>query len=310
VEEILGHVLTETEYRRQYETGDSEQAEQRLANIDELLTAARRFDERHAAEGALEAFLEQTALVSETDHWEPDADRVTLMTLHASKGLEFPVVFLVAVEEGLLPHERCRDHPEQLEEERRLMFVGITRAQEELEISMACYRDFRGRRRPAIPSSFLMELPRAEMELVGVDEQGRQMAFDSPVYDAGFVPAGAPADVRAEDVAASGQIDAPSAALGGRPSTGDGTKPAVSNMPPGVRLTTAAQLAGQQSPAPSPDDFHHGMLVMHAELGLGRVVALSGAGAERTATVDFISPPRRCKFRLLDGALRPVEPRA
>ena len=87
------------------------------------------------ATGHLEAFLEETSLVNDTDDWEAKADRVTLMTLHASKGLEFPVVYLVAVEEGLLPHERSREHPDQLEEERRLMFVGITRAKQELQIS-------------------------------------------------------------------------------------------------------------------------------------------------------------------------------
>ena len=101
--------------------------------------------------------------MNDTDEWETQLDRVTLMTLHASKGLEFPCVYLVAVEEGLLPHERSRDKAEQLEEERRLMFVGITRAQQRLQISLAQYRDFRGERKPVIPSSFLMELPRGEM---------------------------------------------------------------------------------------------------------------------------------------------------
>ena len=113
----------------------------------------------------MEAFLEETCLVNDTDAWETEVDRVTLMTLHASKGLEFPCVYLTAVEEGILPHERSREQPEQLEEERRLMFVGITRAQEELQISLARYRDFRGQRKPTIPSSFLMELPRTEMDL-------------------------------------------------------------------------------------------------------------------------------------------------
>ena len=98
---------------------------------------------------------------------------MTLMTLHASKGLEFPVVYLTAVEEGILPHERSREHPEQLEEERRLMFVGITRAQQELQISTARYRDFRGQRKLTIPSSFLMELPRGEMDVdwAGVEDR-------------------------------------------------------------------------------------------------------------------------------------------
>ena len=111
--------------------------------------------------------------MNDTDEWETQLDRVTLMTLHASKGLEFPCVYLVAVEEGLLPHERSRGQAEQLEEERRLMFVGITRAQQRLQISLAQYRDFRGERKPVIPSSFLMELPRGEMAVEQPEREGR-----------------------------------------------------------------------------------------------------------------------------------------
>jgi DNA helicase-2/ATP-dependent DNA helicase PcrA len=102
--------------------------------------------------------------VNDTDDWEAENDRVTLMTLHASKGLEFPKVFLMALEEGLIPHERSLEKPEQLEEERRLLFVGITRAQQELELSQARYREFRGQRRTAIPSPFLRELPLDEIQ--------------------------------------------------------------------------------------------------------------------------------------------------
>src|SRR6185369_3233452 len=110
-------------------------------------------------------FLEESALVSDTDAWETETDRVTLMTLHAAKGLEFPVVFIVACEQGLLPHERSRNDDEKLEEERRLLFVGITRAEEELQLSHADYRMFRGIASPTIASPFLMELPRGEMQL-------------------------------------------------------------------------------------------------------------------------------------------------
>ena len=165
IEEVLGLVLTETGYQKQLRESEDEDDQQRLANIEELLTVARDFDERRGEAGQLEAFLEETSLVNDTDAWETDSDRVTLMTLHASKGLEFPVVYLTAVEEGILPHERSREHPEQLEEERRLMFVGITRAQQELQLSTARYRDFRGQRKLTIPSSFLMELPRGEMDV-------------------------------------------------------------------------------------------------------------------------------------------------
>src|SRR5690606_27071679 len=104
-------------------------------------------------------------------------DKVTLMTLHAAKGLEFPVVYIIAVEDGLIPHERSRDYPSQLEEERRLLFVGITRAEEQLQMSMATYREFRGQRRMAVPSQFFMELPRDEMEIV---EPSYSTAWESP----------------------------------------------------------------------------------------------------------------------------------
>ncbi len=209
VEEIMGLVLSETGYQKQLSESDDEEDQQRLANIEELLTVARDFDERRGVSVGqvanlsqadhLEAFLEETCLVNDTDAWQTDADRVTLMTLHASKGLEFPVVFLTAAEEGILPHERSREHPAQLEEERRLMFVGITRAQQELQISLARYRDFRGQRKLTIPSSFLMELPRAEMEIELPEsrelqddsyhcqtppDSTRGEAFDDAVYDA------------------------------------------------------------------------------------------------------------------------------
>ena len=178
IEELLGHVLTETGYEALWKASGDEEDEERLANIQELLTVAREFDDRFQGDGHLEAFLEETALVNDTDAWEGQLDRVTLMTLHASKGLEFPVVYLVAVEEGLLPHERSRERPAHLEEERRLMFVGITRARQRLQISLAQYRDFRGVRKPAIPSSFLMDLPRGEMDVerpeypLGIDLYG------------------------------------------------------------------------------------------------------------------------------------------
>ena len=127
VEEVLGHVLVESGYKAQFEQSANEEDQQRLANLEELLTVAREFDEQHNGDRHLEEFLEQTGLAGDTDDWDAQSDHVTLMTLHASKGLEFPVVYLVAVEEGLLPHERSREHPDQLEEERRLMFVGLTR---------------------------------------------------------------------------------------------------------------------------------------------------------------------------------------
>ncbi len=275
IEEMIGHVLTATGYKRQFEDSEDEDDLQRLANIEELLTAAREFDERKEGRSRLDEFLEETSLVGDTDDLEVESDRVTLMTLHASKGLEFPVVFLIAAEEGLLPHERSRDKLDQLEEERRLLFVGITRAEEELQISRADKRDFRGQRKITIPSQFLMELPRGEMEIV--DRSGFGSSTSSTI----------------------GVISASIAGRSRKRAPGGST-------PTGIRLTTAAELAGESGLPPDPDDFTQGMVIRHAQLGLGRVTALSGSGAERTATVDFIAPPARRRFTLSEGELRPI----
>ena len=276
IEEILGHVLDETGYKRQFEQSDNEDDMQRLANIEELLTAAREFDERNPDTGRLDEFLEETSLVGDTDDWEAESDRVTLMTLHASKGLEFPVIFLIAAEEGLLPHERSRDKLDQLEEERRLLFVGITRTEEELQISRADKRDFRGQRKLTIPSQFLMELPRETMEIEDRSGLGLTNSYGSL----------AERDARPEATRRAGA------------------------GPNRIRLTTAAELAGQSDlPPVDPDEFTQGMVIRHPQFGLGKVMALSGCGAGRTATVDFIAPPARHKFNLADGDLRPLKQR-
>ena len=277
IEEMLGHVLAETGYKRQYEQSDDEDDMQRLANIEELLTVAREFDERSGEGGRLDEFLEETSLVGDTDDWEAESDRVTLMTLHASKGLEFPAVFLIAAEEGLLPHERSRDKFDQLEEERRLLFVGITRAEEELQISRADKRDFRGQRKMTIPSQFLMELPREDLE-----------TEDRSGFGAGSV-------CGSLSTHASERTQTPCLPVAG----GNG-----------IRLTTAAELAGESDCSPvDPDEFNQGMVIRHAHFGLGKVTALSGSGVERMATVDFIAPPARHKFRLVEGDLRPIKQR-
>ena len=278
IEELLGTVVAESGYREYLEQSGSAEDEDRLANIEELLTVAREFDERHGGAGPLEAFLEETSLVSDTDDWEQAADRVTLMTLHAAKGLEFPVVFITAVEEGLLPHERNRDHPDHLEEERRLLFVGITRAQEQLQLSMAQYRDFRGRRRMTIPSHFLMELPRGEIEYED-SCGGTWMEAEPPEVE--------PVFARGDD----------------RPSPGP-TAP----RRPEAAITTAANMLSGDAPqgAVSPEAFAQGMLVCHPSRGLGRIIALSGGGAGRKATVEFLGQGRRESFLLAESPLQPV----
>jgi DNA helicase-2/ATP-dependent DNA helicase PcrA len=169
VASLIETLLRESGYREHLLKSELEEDQERLENIEELITVAHEFDNREedgsqqTADGriqsSLEEFLEQAALVSDVDAFDQDSDRVSLMTLHAAKGLEFPVVYIIAIEENILPHERSTHEDMQLEEERRLFFVGITRAEEELRLSRAEYRDFRGMRTRAIFSRFLFELP-------------------------------------------------------------------------------------------------------------------------------------------------------
>jgi DNA helicase-2/ATP-dependent DNA helicase PcrA len=295
VEEILGHVLNETGYQAHLADSGLEEDQERLANIQELLTAAREFDELTPGEGHLEEFLEDVCLINDVDVWESSDDRVAMMTLHASKGLEFPCVFIVAVEEGLLPHERSQNDPDQLEEERRLLFVGLTRAEEELQLSISQYREFRGRRQMTIPSKFLLELPFDELEATeaawsepaGVATSDEWDEHDAP-HDAVEIHAHHEEEVWQPESADSGDVSA------------DANRRIPS-------LVTAAQLASRDASASglSPEVFHQGMVVLHPEYGLGKVIALSGSGLRRTATVAFASAGQK-KFVLAQSALRPV----
>jgi len=293
VEEILGHVLSESGYQQFLTDSEDEEDQERLANIEELLTAARQFDERHPGEGALESFLEEACLVNDIDAWQSDDDRATLMTLHASKGLEFPVVFIVAMEEGLMPHERSRENNELLEEERRLLFVGITRACEELQLSLATYREFRGQRRRTVPSQFLMELPRDEMHLVE-PAASVQLGWEST-----------------EDVSETDQVPWETEEDDSfEPSQLDLTAPAAATPAIVGPLATAAEMhrpeAAELTRVP-PDAFHQGMIVRHPDYGLGKVVALSGSGVKRSATVAFASAAGQKKFMLAQSPLRPAK---
>jgi DNA helicase-2/ATP-dependent DNA helicase PcrA len=298
MEDILGHLYAESGYKQFLQDSELEEDQERLANIEELLTVARQFDERFAADAPLEAFLEEASLVNDTDAWETDDDRATLMTLHASKGLEFPVVFIVALEDGLLPHERCRNDEELLEEERRLFFVGITRAREELHLSMAANREFRGRRRRSVPSQFLMELPRGEMHLQGEAATGRawkQGADDDVPFDIPF-------DI-VDDELLPWEAELPQP----RAASPEGATTKQASIAP---LSTAAELVGssrEHGPNVDPEVFHQGMPVRHPEYGLGKIVALSGTGGNRRASVAFASEAGEKNFVLAKSPLRPAK---
>lgn len=322
VEEIIGHVVSESGYQEMLLQSTDPADEERLANIEELLTAAREYDEQNPGIGSLEGFLEETSLVNDVDQWEEESDRVTLMTLHAAKGLEFPSVFIIAMEQGLLPHERSLQDDSQLEEERRLLFVGITRAEQDLQLSYAKTRSFRGSISNKVPSMFLMELPRDEMQVdsysnsfTGMQVRGGYASWDDSAdeFDDHFDAGDDDWDTDMIDV--SDDSD-------------------VSQVPSASLITAADMLESQSVPyddsdmsqesmtepnAPSKSkrnskpirrtdlaDFKVGIRVMHPEYGLGKVIAMSGSGNGRSATVNFATGAGQVSFVLAYSDLKPL----
>jgi len=320
---LVEAVLEKTGYRAmlEEEQEDEEDGQDRLANVEELLTAARQHDDAAAiappspeAPDPLLGFLEMTALVADTDAWDATGDRVALMTFHAAKGLEFPVVYMPAMEDGILPHERSVDHPDQLEEERRLVFVGITRGREEVCASCARLRDYRGTRRIAAPSMFLAEMTGAETVVVGAEapvstesvcfdpfgdaarRQGGE--FDDLVQDVP-APTGGPASIVRQDGLTMEWDDA-EAAAGGREKRPRANRPELA-------IERAADLARRMAGGGStPRAYAAGQRVRHVDYGEGVIAGISGSGARAVGTVIFAGPAGTRKFILGHGALEPL----
>jgi ATP-dependent DNA helicase UvrD/PcrA len=169
--EILKFLIDRTGYIKQLEEEDTPEAYSRIENLRELVNAA--MDSRDRGE-TLDQFLDHAALVADTDAYDERA-QVTLMTLHSAKGLEFPLVFLCGMEEGLFPHSRTFLQPDDIEEERRLCYVGMTRAMDTLVLTRAVYRRRYGTDLPeaSIPSRFLEEVPPELLEELGVSRKTR-----------------------------------------------------------------------------------------------------------------------------------------
>jgi DNA helicase-2/ATP-dependent DNA helicase PcrA len=163
--EILKFLIDRTRYTKLLEEEDTPEAFSRVENLRELVNAA--MDSKDRGE-TLDQFLDHAALVSDADSYEEGA-QITLMTLHAAKGLEFPLVFLAGLEEGLFPHSRTFLHPDDIEEERRLCYVGMTRAMDTLILTRAVYRRRYGTDQPeaSVPSRFLEEVPAELLEQLG-----------------------------------------------------------------------------------------------------------------------------------------------
>jgi ATP-dependent DNA helicase UvrD/PcrA len=179
VSDAVGKVLDQSGYLRDLRDERSEEAEARIQNLVELVSAAREYEARDP-EPSLGGFVDQLSLLSEADEEDGSRNaRVWLMTLHAVKGLEFPVVFMTGLEEGLFPHSRAKDDDEELEEERRLCYVGMTRARERLILTNAARRRVFGDYQSTSPSRFLGEVPQELLELATGFSSSYQRGFAS-----------------------------------------------------------------------------------------------------------------------------------
>jgi DNA helicase-2/ATP-dependent DNA helicase PcrA len=294
--ELMRSVVEDTGYRKSLQEASTAEDEERIANLDELISAAREFEVKRGEEGTLESFLEQSALMSDVDIFDGAKSAVTLMTLHAAKGLEFPCVFIIGLEQGLLPHQRAVEsgRPEQLEEERRLLFVGITRAREELTLSLAQRRGFRGGVFHTIPSGFLMELPRSEFDMVEVAGwMPRRRAFTSEGNDDFHAD-----DSHEEVIIVSGEEPSPISAPVAKP---------VRSIAPLIQ-TASAMLgdAGSAAAKSSWKSFRQGMMVSHPEYGIGSISLIEGREEKTRATVRFIQGGQERKFMLAMSPLQPL----
>jgi DNA helicase-2/ATP-dependent DNA helicase PcrA len=242
---LVERTLEATGYAAALAREDTRENQERLENLAELIGAAAEFDAREESP-SLASFLDRAALVSETDRLREDVP-VLLMTLHAAKGLEFETVFLVGLEEGLLPHARSLASEEGLEEERRLCYVGMTRAMERLHLSWARSRAVFGQRRLTQPSRFLDEIPGESLERTG----GLFARAD----------ARGPGEARA------------------RP------RHAEDDLPAWVREASRRAAPGAEAPADA--ELRPGSRVRHPLFGVGTVLRREGDGDDLKVTVSF-----------------------
>ena len=330
---LVEAILEKTGYRDLLATEKDEEGDERLANVEELVTAARQVDESFEAslpdDDPLSQFLEQTALVADTDIWDPAGNQVALMTFHACKGLEFPVVYMIALEDGILPHERSLDDNDQLEEERRLVFVGITRGKQEVHVSASRIRDYRGNRRISAPSVFLTEMMGKESYLSGPEapalsempscEHNQDEELSTETFADYFSSEEmAPAENQLDDsnypdtthqqIRSDGLVlEIESDFIQEVDSNRKHIKKTVQQKTQNPHLSPAIRTANKLNQGAKKDiSFDVGERVFHEEYGEGILEKIGGTGHRAIGVVRFENGNRTRSFVLTHGALKKI----
>jgi DNA helicase-2/ATP-dependent DNA helicase PcrA len=293
--EFFDYLLLRTGYRRMLAESRDVQDESRLQNIEELMNSAREFWEQNGG-AAVADYLDSVTLISDLDRYESQKG-VTLMTLHAAKGLEFKVIFLAGMEEGILPHSNSQEANEDLEEERRLCYVGMTRAREQL-YCIHCYeRRMHGQFREQSPSQFLTEIPEEVKESMRLGRTGTYGGRDSgaswrdrPIGQqrygdrysgeprkGGYAPPPRPRVV-------SSPPPRPTPAAPKRDDSANGVLSFFKDAP--VQFDPSAIKPASPSPASAPE-LKRGQRVRHELFGDGTILTMEGKGQEAKLTVYF-----------------------
>jgi DNA helicase-2/ATP-dependent DNA helicase PcrA len=292
--DILKFLIDRTGYIKQLEDEDTPEAYSRIENLRELVNAA--MDSRDRAE-SLDEFLDHAALIADADDYDERA-QITLMSLHAAKGLEFPLVFLSGLEEGLFPHSRTMLVPEDIEEERRLCYVGMTRAMDQLILTRAVYRRRYGTDLPeaSVPSRFLEEVPGPLIEELGTrrssaatlrrtgegarpSTSSAQYGFDSAHYS-----------YEDEDQSASWHDTSRAGSRPSKPAVAARAYNSIENIAEFFASRGKKFTLPKSAPVEEPQGkrgFRPGQRVRHPKYGEGTVYQREGEGEEAKITVQF-----------------------
>ena len=279
VPDLIKTVLEKSGYVKALEAENTVEAESRIENLEEFLTVANEFDDEEA-DKSLNNFLQNISLSSDTDDLEDENDQVTLMTLHSAKGLEYKVVFLIGMEEGIFPGHQSMDNPEDIEEERRLFYVGITRAKEKLFLSFAKRRTIFGSTSYNPPSRFVGEIPSDLLDgyhdAMSVKKSGD--SFDDNPYSEWSY--GKKTNSYGYKYGSSSKVESHFA-----------SSDEIKNINSGYKFRTAESfLANLDKKKATPTDISNykvGQKVNHKKFGVGKITNLEAEGDDIKVDIEF-----------------------